>query len=536
MLQTLKLLLSLLTLFLFFNASGQNYRQISFEPINGQFTTQHFLSTTNGYIGIVGFQQPIQFSNGLEFIPTGSQDIIIYSIDKEGHINWASAMNNSNLAQITGVNLQPDELSILCTGVFWDTLSILGNHYINPNGGKAIFNAKIDITTGEIQWVNVISGTGSTKQSGGICIQESGKIYSNGWFTESLILGDSIALNTENTGIYLIEMNKNGAFIDAVLIGSGLDIRTSLCKCASENIYMAGAFRGNIEILGTEEEGRIQDFEAMVLKLDQNLNLKWINTGKGVLDNWIIDLDISEDSIVAIAGHFAGNMNFKDGYNMRSMGSLYDAFIVKLDENGRAFDSGVFSSSGTYFFNKLNRKEDTYALGGTFDGSLFLEHDTFQSPIGSRSACVIYWPKSPDRDSSTFFEVIGQVAFVADLYSSNDITTYAVNFKGILANQNQQWESLEEYRTLILESPVPNYLKELKSLKSVNWLTPNPVSENLFISPNVHKLLLYDMYGKLVSTSSNQKHFHVESIPSGTYIAIMLTYDGEITYQIIVKK
>ncbi len=80
MLQTLKLFLSLLNFLFLFNVSAQNWRQISFEPINGQFTIQHFLSTSNGFIGIIGFQQPIQLSNGLEFTHKGSQDFLIYSI------------------------------------------------------------------------------------------------------------------------------------------------------------------------------------------------------------------------------------------------------------------------------------------------------------------------------------------------------------------------------------------------------------------------------------------------------------------------
>jgi hypothetical protein len=539
MLQTLKLSLSLLFLLFLANISAQNWRQISLEPINGQFSIQHFISTSNGYIGIIGFQQKIQLSNQLEFVPIGSQDILIYSLDREGKFLWASEFNNSNLAQITGVSVNHDEKYIVCTGVFWDTLFISGNRYANPKQGKGIFNAKINLTNGVVQWVNVISGSGNTRQSGGICIQESGKIFANGWFNQSLTLSESVELNTENTGIYLIEMDAGGTFINAVLIGDGFDVRTSLCKCASENIYMAGAFRGNIQILGIEEEGRIQDFEALVLKLDENMNLKWLNTGKGVLDNWIIDLDISPDSIVAIAGHFAGNMNFKDEYNIRSMGSLYDAFIVKFDNNGRAFDSEVYSSSGTYFFNSLKRNKDIYSLSGTFDGNQFLEFDTLQSPPGSRSASVIYWPINQDRDSVMFFEANGQVAFLADLYNSNQSGhhhIFAINFKGSLFTSNQQWDSEGAYQTLILESTIPNNLKESKSLKAVNWLTPNPISEYLFLSDKIQELLLYDLNGKLMPINLNQQWTHIQSIPPGTYIAIMQNIDGERAYQIIVKK
>jgi hypothetical protein len=523
MLQTLKLFFSLLNLLFLINGSAQNWRQISFEPTIGQFTIQQYISTSNGYIGIAGFQQMIQLSNGLQFSPKGSQDILIYSMDQEGLLQWTLVMNNSNQAQITGVSLDHDEQYIVCTGVFWDTLSASGNNYINTIGGKAIFNAKIELSTGNIQWLKVISGTGSTKQSGGICIQESGKIYANGWFNQTLTLSESLALNTEHIGVYLIEMNEDGAFTDAKIIGSGLELRTSICKCASENIYMAGAFRGNIQILGIEEEGRIQDFEAFVLKLDETMNLEWLNTGKGVLDNWIIDLDISPNGIVAIAGHFAGNMNFKDEFNMRSMGSLYDAFIVKLDQNGRAFDSEVFSSSGTYLFNKLNRKEEIYSLSGTFDSNLFLQNNTLQSPTGSRSASVLYWPNIHDRDSFLFFEVTGQVAFVADLYTSNPSNHqgYAINFKGILSTSNQQWESLDDYRTLILEAPVTNKINELKTLKAVNWLTPNPASEILFVTQNVKELLLFDMNGKLIPMTLDRQTFHIQTIPTGTYIAIM---------------
>jgi hypothetical protein len=538
MLQTLKLTLSLFYLFFLVNISAQNWHQISLEPLNGQFTIQHFVRTSQGFVGIAGFQQRIQLSNGLEFVPKGSQDILIYCLDPEGHILWAAAMNNSNQAHITGVSLNHDEQFILCTGVFWDKLSISGTNYINPIGGKAIFIAQIALTTGNIEWLNVISGTGSTKQSGGICIQESGKIYANGWFNQSIFLSESLVLNTEKTGVYLIEMNEYGTIIEADIIGDGFDIRSSLCKCDSENIYMAGAFRGDIQFLGNEEVGRIQDFEAFVLKLDESKNLKWLNTGKGVLDNWIIDLNINPNGTAAIAGHFAGNMNFKDNYNMRSMGSLYDAFIVKLDDNGRAFDSEVYSSSGTYFFNSLNRNEDIYSLSGTFDGNQFLEFDTLQSPPGSRSASVIYWPINQDRDSVMFFEANGQVAYIADLYNSNQSGHHilAISFKGSILISNQEWDSKDEYRTLIIESTISNNLKETKSLKAVNWLIPNPVSEYLYLSEKIQELLLYDLNGKLMPINTNQQWIYTQSIPSGTYIAIMKSFDGERAYQIIVKK
>lgn len=249
--------------------------------------------------------------------------------------------------------------------------------YSPPTNGGAvnIFTCKWD-SSGNFIWVKSIGNYTANGRSTSMELDNSGNIYTTGWFSGSYDFDPSLnsyflttpsAIN-EN---FIQKLDNSGNFLWAKSIGR-LDTLTILQSFlgidASGNIYTAGTFEGTADFdpdTGLYSMTASGSYDVFITKMNSSGNFIWAKKIGGTGNNaYTYDLSVDDKGNIYMVGIFNGTTDFDPDtsiFNLTSSG-YNDVFITKLDSSGSLLWAKSIGGTG----NDVAHSIATDALGNAY--------------------------------------------------------------------------------------------------------------------------------------------------------------------------
>lgn len=456
-------------------------------------------------------------------VPTARNTNFILKLDANGNFVWVKPFLNPNA--VIGSNNEIRALKVDASGNIYATGSFTGSPDFDPNAGvfnltavsTDIFILKLD-ALGSLVWVKTLTGASSTTNSGySIDVDNSGNVYTVGYFTNSLDAdpGAGISTLTAYTGfagsvsqsgsnnIYVSKLDANGNFVWANFIGGdrSTNYLPNIAVDSVGSILISGYTFSDI---GPAVSWADYDFGAgtyylennggpFVLKVNSNGNFIWakntvLNTLHGYSDSFGIGFTLDSNDNIYTIGTFKGVCDFDSSSNTFSMTSIGtnviagsagmpDIYISKIDTNGNFVWATKSGGTGT---------DEGYSI------------------TVANSGKVTFW----GRSSSGFTK-----------------SAAAVSTGGFLASYSQ---------------PASLNNNQFENQKSRIKVYPNPVTDILTISNSelISKVEVIDMLGRTISSNiinDLETKLEVSNLSTGTYL-VQVTIDNSFETFKIIKK
>lgn len=339
----------------------------------------------NGNIYVTGiFFGTTDFDPGpgvVNLTSAGNEDIFVSKFDNTGNFTWAKRFGGPTNDFCNAIKL--DALgNIYFNGYFENTADFdpgAGVFNLVSAGVTDIFVCKLD-NDGNLLWAQRIGGP-SADAAYDIELDAQNNVYSTGfyWATADFDPGPgTFNLTSPSLGNgYILKLNNNGAFVNAVDMGGNSRVRCiSLRLDKTNHLYVSGHFDGEADFdpgSGTALlNSVIDDDDIFIGKYDLNFNLIWIKQIEGPSFQKVFDIDIDTANNIYTTGHYNGTADFDPGpaeYKLTAVGDP-DIFVLKLKPTGEfvwvAQATGSFFGSG--YSIKVDKLNNIY-VGGTFEGT-----------------------------------------------------------------------------------------------------------------------------------------------------------------------
>jgi hypothetical protein len=229
----------------------------------------------NGNVAVVGtFTGPLDFGDGSPLTPDGPADafVAIYPNDVTSQLNKAQKFGDMMVQTARAVAYGTNGV-LYVAGTFNGTIDFESNPLSNPAGGADAFLARFD----------------------------------------SDLLVNATAIRLSADGASNVEV-----------AGLALDPK-------NDDVFIAGALRGNAMLLGTSAKGDATNNSVYVARVSSSLQqLGWFKVS-GANDAQVASRVVFSPSVPSalVAGHFQGNMNLGGGVDLSSIGGN-DIFVVSF--------------------------------------------------------------------------------------------------------------------------------------------------------------------------------------------------------------
>ncbi|MEZ4800066.1 MAG: SBBP repeat-containing protein [Flavobacteriales bacterium] len=313
---------------------ADNGQSIAIDSDNNVYVTGYFLETVDFNPG----------SEEFNLTSAGDEDVYVLKLNENGDFIWAISLGGIGTDLPASLICDGNEY-VYVTGYFTDAIDLNPGQEVmefTSSGYEDVFIAKLD-NSGSISWANSYGGVNSD-YSGDISIDDSGNIYTIGYFSDDVDFDSSLEvfeLNAQNGfDIFIQKLDAQGTFIWAKSFsGINHDYAYSIAIDSENNIYTTGYFANTVDFdpnEGTAFLTATGDNDLFIHKMDENGNMIWVKSIIG--SNWDQSQGIATDASgnIYITGLFYGLVDFDpndDVSNMQSSGN-YDVFILKLDPQG----------------------------------------------------------------------------------------------------------------------------------------------------------------------------------------------------------
>lgn len=494
-----------------------------FETVNGCGVENVLIKDSQVYVAL-------QFQGSLEIEDTTLQsqglfDLALVCYDIEGNLNWVIQAGSNNTDNTSALELSPDG-KIIWTGLFWDELNLEGEKYIVTVRSRAIFVASVDVENGNVNWCNLLQGEG-IKESHTIASDSSGNVLVAGFFNVSLF-ADSIGIqsNSGSSGYFLL-FNQEGRLVHHfVTEGSGFG-EILAAQLSEDRIYIAGTFSGNVIIENETLSGPLLDTDIFLAAFNKSGGLIWLNTARGLLDDTVIGLQLTDDDQIHIAGNFSGRLLFGTGMELQSLGFASDVFAATYDMNGKAQSIFQISNPGNDVLMSFQKSSTGWILGGTFDQEFLWDEQLYETPAGSRSGFVMQMDH--ELKSTLTLNIALSEGFigrsVAD--SEGEITAAGFSIPAFTTFIGQEFFATSIYKgVLIVYKSKPNSLSE-DSQSTISYrVYPNPAGKFIRVeSQEMDQVILSTIAGNTIGIW-RESAIHLPELQNGLYLLTIVMKNG----------
>jgi hypothetical protein len=361
-------------------------------------------------------------------------DINVYvsKLNSSGQFVYVEQLGAGGQAQATGI-------AVTGSGVAVVTGNFTGSGNFNPgsgtntlttsNGGTDTnaFVAELN-SSGGYNFADLL-GSGSTAQATGIALDNSGNVYTTGWFTGTGNFNPGAGTNTlTSTGginSYLSKLNSSGNFVFAEDLGANAisSEGSAIAVDGSGNIITTGFFQGTGDFSGTgagtdnlSSSNGGSDANTYVAKYSSSGQYIFaVDLGSGSSNAVSTSIAIDHLGDIYVAGSFIGTANFNTGSGTDDLtsstsGADTNGFVAVLNASGQYLNAvieGYGSPIAVADGIAVDRAGNIDAIG-TFAGTGSFNSGT--SSVGLSSS-------DGGADSSFFINQVPQSAnvLVADI-------------------------------------------------------------------------------------------------------------------------
>lgn len=474
----------------------------------------------------------IQFQGNLELTDTalvsgGLFDIALLCYGLTGELQWVLQAGSNNTDLTRGLELGADG-RIIWTGLFWDELNLAGEKYQVTIMSRAIFVATVNATNGELIWCKIIQGEG-IKESMTIASDFSGNVLVGGFFSVSLTV-DSIEIqSTSGNAGYFVLFNPEGRLNRHFVTGGTGFGKILAVILTDERIYISGTFSGNV-IIGNEIlSGPILDTDIFLAAFERQGDLVWLSVATGLLDDVVVDLKLTVDNHLLMAGNFSGRLFFGQGLELQSMGFASDIFSVRYGLNGNAVSVFQISNPGNDLLMTIRQFERGWILSGTFDREFQWEDELFETPSGSRSGFVLHLDN--ELESTFSLNIASSEGFLgrSTADAAGEMTAAGISIPALTTFIGEEFSANGIYKgVLILFKNKPNQVIEPDQKITEFKMFPNPAGRFIFVeSRELDQVILSTLNGERVGFW-NVSQIPLPELANGHYILTVVTKNGSI--------
>ncbi len=263
------------------------------------------------------------------FITQGGKDLLLYSINEEGQVEWVVTEGGEDNEYAQKVACD-DEGNVYIIGKFSGSLNMNGEEYIS-NGSFDMFMAKYS-NDGEFLWCKILGGPNSESL---ISLEvKYNRIVLAGRFYDYTVIEEDTLYSYAGTDAFISKFDLNGQLLNTVTIGGeSVDMVSDLAVDNYSNIYVTGDFYSDIYI-GEDVYFDAGDFLGIyVAKFDASLNLVWAYQPTGDDLKPGVKLDVSSNGACTMTGNFITSVQFGN-IQLNTSPADEDIYMASFYEDG----------------------------------------------------------------------------------------------------------------------------------------------------------------------------------------------------------
>ena len=291
---------------------------------------------------------------------------------------WNDRYGDESPQVPTSIALGPDN-GIVIAGSFSGVLDLGGAPLISAGEYDiflALFNAE-----GQHIWSRSF-GDASNDKARDLAVSAEGDILLSGDFFQTIDFGGGPLISEGDKDAFLARFDLEGNHVWSQGFGDAqFQSASAVAFDTDGNAILGGNFRGSIDLGG----GSLDAFDAQdifIACFDAGGGHLWSQSFAGFYDQWIMDLDTDGFGGFALAGSFAGSLDWGDEVQVAMDGQ--DAYQAHFDAAGLLLWSSVYGGAG----NQIARAVVDLGLEGTvlagdFESSIDLAGEALISAGGT---------------------------------------------------------------------------------------------------------------------------------------------------------
>jgi hypothetical protein len=303
-----------------------------------------------------------------------SKNAFIIKMDNKGDFVWSKQINGkfSN----NKLFLKNDsEDNLIFAGSFTGILNI-DSTTCQSKYFTDILIAKFN-DKGELITLKVFEGKANDLIND-IAINNKNEIFLTGSFEKELTVSDNVLKSQGRKDAFLIKLNNKLQVIFSKQIGGIYDdYGQNISIDSKDNILLAGSFSDEIQL--DKENYLISNglLDVFLIKYDNNCKIIWAESFGGFSNDYQSSIAINASNNIYLAGTFRGEIHKKDS-RINSSNFSNDIFLAKYDANGYFRFIESFGDTNTDFGEKLIIDNANYIyLTGNFTRFLkIIEEET----------------------------------------------------------------------------------------------------------------------------------------------------------------
>ncbi len=274
---------------------------------------------------------------------------------------WSDGFGNGGQDQVAAVAVGPDG-SIVISGRFSGDVDFGGGPL--SGGSGAMFLVKLDA-----DGAHVFSKVFPGGDPGDVAVDAAGNILLAGSFVGSIDFGIG-ALASALARAFVVKLDGLGNALWQRAIGGEAGATSAIRAVAvnaQNDVFVAGGFTGNLSIEQSQfaEAG---NGDVFVVRLNAAGGTQFARAFGDAAPEVVADVAAAKDGSFAVAGHFAGSIDF--GADAVSSKGGFDVFVARLDAAGAVVSSTSFGASGSQLASGVAFDGDDVVVTGSFSGEI----------------------------------------------------------------------------------------------------------------------------------------------------------------------
>lgn len=532
----MKVFFSLMNLCLPFFLSGQVWENLYHFGGIGEESILCIEPVSNGLIMGGSFSGALSVE-GNALNAEGGRDICFWKYSVTGELEWIHQVGSQENDVLTGIQ-EGEDGKVFAYGEFWLSALFDSTTVILENGSKGIFIAAYE-QEGKLDWVQQISGKG-LKSASAILLHESGNLVSIGYFSDTIIIADTLLIAKGNQDMFSVMWTQGGTFIHANSYG-GTGNCQATCAAVGENgdLLIGGEFDGSVVFGNDTLNANTGDKDIFLISQTPNGIINWAQKAGGLLDDHLLDMVIDNKGYIWLTGDFSGVLNpGNDALKLSSMGFPTDAFLLRYTNTGIPDFSLRLGGASYDYATSITVQQEVVFVAGFFKGTMTIGGQSISSLNEKLNGFLAVLDNEGQLMELTL-AASQELAFFSVLGDNKEEGVYAggtflgsLELEGMATiNSNGGTDGF-----VAKVSPMLTDLREFTN-KNVPSSYPNPFSDFLYVelSKEMKLVQLADMKGMIVHSFYSSGRIATKAMPAGVYFLHFTSIDGRVYTEKLIK-